>query len=533
MLTVEDYGVIRRAHRDGMSVRAIARTFHHSRRTIRQVLRQPEPAPYTRTREPPAPVLGEFMRVIDQILADDEYAPPKQRHTAAQIHRRLRDEYAYSGSYSPVRRYVAKHRRCRRETFIPLAHDPGQRMEMDFGHIQVDLPQGRRLVPVFTTTWGYSHAPFVMAMPTERIEAVLAGAVAAFEFFRCVPREVWWDNPKTVVKAVRRGRDREIADRWQALASHYLFEPLFCMPGKGNEKPRVENRVYDLQRRWATPVPHAKDLHELNEQLRDKCVAEQQRTVASQTESIGRRLEQDRQAALPLPQHAFDACIYTSAKVDKYQTLSYDGNHYSVPRHCAFQTVAVKAYTDHIEVVAGHQTVARHRRSYEKKNQILDPLHYLVTLGARPAALDHSSVYRGWPLPECFAHLRAQLEQRHGAGAGAREYIRVLQLLPEHSLTRLTKTVEECLARGVLDPEWIRHRVHPLGPIQGRNPASPDNHSCSGGRHVPMPDLTQFNQLLMSGDHNHVRRQHAPALEVEPQAASTAHDLGRVRQVGL
>jgi len=104
MLTVEDYGTIRRAHRDGMSVRAIARTFHHSRRTIRQVLRQPEPAPYTRTREPPAPVLGEFMRVIDQILADDEHALPKQRHTAAQIHRRLRDEYAYPGSYSPVRR---------------------------------------------------------------------------------------------------------------------------------------------------------------------------------------------------------------------------------------------------------------------------------------------------------------------------------------------------------------------------------------------------------------------------------------------
>jgi len=31
MLTVEDDGRIRRAHRDGMSIRAIARTFHHSR----------------------------------------------------------------------------------------------------------------------------------------------------------------------------------------------------------------------------------------------------------------------------------------------------------------------------------------------------------------------------------------------------------------------------------------------------------------------------------------------------------------------
>jgi hypothetical protein len=39
MLTVDDYGRIRRAHRDGMSIRAIARQFHHSRYKIRQILR--------------------------------------------------------------------------------------------------------------------------------------------------------------------------------------------------------------------------------------------------------------------------------------------------------------------------------------------------------------------------------------------------------------------------------------------------------------------------------------------------------------
>jgi len=49
MLTVEDYGQIRRAKRDGLSIRAIARMFHHSRRKVREALMRPEPAPYTRT----------------------------------------------------------------------------------------------------------------------------------------------------------------------------------------------------------------------------------------------------------------------------------------------------------------------------------------------------------------------------------------------------------------------------------------------------------------------------------------------------
>src|SRR5437764_14906265 len=148
MLSVDDYARIRLAHRDGMSIRQIANTFHHSRRKVREVLAQPQPTPYTRTKPPSAPVLGSFHQAIDAILAADEDAPPKQRHTAMQIFRRLRDEHDFTGGYDAVRRYIGKHRRDHRETFIPLAHDPGQRLEADFGLIHVDFPDGRRLVPV-------------------------------------------------------------------------------------------------------------------------------------------------------------------------------------------------------------------------------------------------------------------------------------------------------------------------------------------------------------------------------------------------
>ena len=75
MLTVEDYRQIRTAHRDGMSIRRIARVYHHSRRKIRQVLQEPQPRPYTRQKAPPAPKLGPYQALIRQILADDEQAP--------------------------------------------------------------------------------------------------------------------------------------------------------------------------------------------------------------------------------------------------------------------------------------------------------------------------------------------------------------------------------------------------------------------------------------------------------------------------
>ncbi len=194
MLSVEDYGVIRRAARDGMGIRAIARQFHHSRRNVREALASPEPQPYTRTQQADAPKLGPFKPTIDQILAADELAPPKQRHTAMQVFRRLRDEQRYAGGYDQVRRYISGHRQRHEVTFIPLSHDPGQRLELDFGHIYADFPDGRRQVPVLIPTWSFSNFAFAVSLPTERIEAILAGMVMAFEFFGCVAREGWWDT---------------------------------------------------------------------------------------------------------------------------------------------------------------------------------------------------------------------------------------------------------------------------------------------------------------------------------------------------
>ena len=498
MLTVDDYAKIRLAHRDGMSIREIASTFHHSRRKVREVLAEPQPTPYTRTNPVPAPVLGSFHQAIDAILAADEDAPPKQRHTAMQLFRRLRDEHAYTGGYDQVRRYVSKHRRRHKETFIPLAHDPGVRLEADFGHIHVDFPDGRRLVPVLINAWAYSHYGFALALPTERTEAILAGMVAGFTFFGCVPREVWWDNPKTVVRLIFKGRERQPNEYYQALASHYTFEALFCMPARGNEKPHAETRVRVLQQQWATPVPRVADLEALNVHLRQRAEAELNRTVDGYQESIGQRFERDRTRARPLPEYAFDPCIQQAAVVDKYQTVQFDNNRYSVPRACAYRVVTVKGYIDRVEVADGRCVVARHSRSYARQEQVLDPLHYLATLGRKPAALDHAPVMRDWRLPESFTHLRQTLEQRHGATAGARQYIRVLQLLAEHPLARVQQAVEACKSPEQAQAERIAAVVQRLAERDADVPVSLG--IATEHIQVPRPDLGRFDELLTEGE---------------------------------
>lgn len=535
MRTVDDFAEIRRLHRNKIGIRAIAARLGVGRDTVRKAIANPEPVPYTLAKPRPAPTFGAFRTVVDDILVADQTAPPKQRHTASQIFRRLVAEHDYAGGYDQVRRYLKQHRLDRRETFIPLEHPPGHRAEADFGHIHIDFPDGRRLVPVLVVTWSYSNCPFAIALPTERTEAVLHGLVEAFTFFGCVPRELWWDNPKTVATHIHRGRERTPHPRYAALASHYTFAPRFCMPATPTEKPRVEKRVQDLERQWATPVPRVNDLDQLNAHLLRQYLAARERACGDNALSVGARFEHDRAAALPIPARAFDPCVIEPGQVDKYQSVRFDRNSYSAPRRWAFRAVSVKGYVDRVDVVGDGTTVATHRRSYGSGQKVLDPLHFLGTLEKKPAALDHAPVYRDWQLPSAFAELRLALDARFGSRAGTRHYIRVLQLLASHPAERLASVVAGCLARGELDATTV---IAAARQITCDNALSLSDNAMSpalAAVTVRPTDLAQFDRLLSrsstEGDAD-VRRDHAAVTQGQPEATEVADDARRVGEAG-
>jgi transposase len=502
MLAVDDYCRIRLLHRDGQSIRQIARDLAHGRETVKKALREGTPPGYTRRAPPRCPKLAPHIGFIEQVLEADQSQPRKQRHTAFRIFQRLREEAGYQGGYDQVRRYLQKHRRRAAETFVPLQVEPGQRLEMDFGHIQVDFPDGRREVPVLIAVWSYSHYPFAIALPNERWESILPGMVCALEFFGAVPRELWWDNPRALAHLLGRGREREINPHYLALASHYCFAPCFCMPAKGQEKSDAERTVFALERRFATPVPQVQDLDALNRHLLWCCLQERQRIVKGRPQAIGRMFAQDRCGALPLPQRPFDPCITHQRQADKYQCVSFEDVHYSVPHPVAFAPVTLKAYLERVVLVHGGQVVASHRRSRTPGEHVLDPKHFLEVLGRKPAYLEKTRLFAEMQLPEVFGRLRQQLLGQWGEREGKRQYIQTLQLLAGHDQQRLAEAVEACLGARQLRAAAIQTRLR-----SGEAPA-PSNRPV--GVEVPMPDLGRFDQLLQGpcpptqGEQDHV-----------------------------
>lgn len=511
MLPVEQRLEIRLRHRDGQSVRQIARELGHSRKAVKKALQEGPSPGYHRQAPAPCPKLGPFLAVIEEILAGDAKAPPKQRHTAMRIFQRLREEQRYAGSYDPVRRYVQKQRRKHQQTFVPLEVVPGERLECDFGHIQVDFPEGRRQVPVLLAVWSFSQYAFAIALPDETWGSILHGLVLALEFFGAVPRELWWDNPRTLAQRVLRGRDRQVNPQYLALASHYCFAPKFCQPAKGQEKSDVERTVFALQRRFATPVPQVQDLEALNRHLLCCCLRERQRRVRGRSEPIGVQFQQDAAAALPLPARPFDACTIHPRQADKYQCVTFEDVHYSVPHSYAFCPVTLKAYPAQVVLVHADQVIARHARSRRTGEHVLDPRHFLKTLELKPAYLEKTRLFKELRLPPVFADLHQHLIQRWGEREGKRQYLQVLQLLASHSPEDLAQAIITALQAGPVRAGVIG--LHLQTPIRATRTDLP-NHEVA----VPLPDLGRYNQLL-SGPQEEQENGYAPsnaAVRTEP-----------------
>jgi transposase len=456
MLTVEGYDRIRRRVLvEGTSQRQAARELGHSRKTIRKALDHSKPPGYRRTKEVGRPAIDPVRAIIDAWLDGDREAPRKQRHTAKRIWRRLRDEHGFQGGYDSVKRYVAWRQATTGEVYVPLVFEPGEEAQVDWGEAWAEIAGVLAKVFLFCMRLCHSGASFVRAYHNERTEALLDGHVRAFEFFGGVPRRLAYDNPKTIVTSIGRGRERKLTEAFLHLKSHFLFDVRFCNAGRGNEKGQVENLVKYGQRTFMTPVPGTASLQELNDHLDAECRGELSRLGVRSGRTRGELLAEEAERFLALPAHAFEACVRESTIVSKLSLVQFDGVRYSTPVRWAHHPCVVKAFVDRIEVWVQEKRVAAHERSHEKDGFKLDWRHYVPMLERKPGSLENGRPFKGEPWGQAFETMRKELEYRYGA-EGTKKFVGVLLLFTEFPEGDVRRAVELCVRRGAYSDEAVR-----------------------------------------------------------------------------
>jgi len=462
MLTVEAYERIRQAViNEGLSQREAAKRLGHSRKTIAKALKYRIPPGYRINQTRARPVLDPVRQLIDTWIEQNKHIRPKQRMTAYRMYERLCDEYSFKGHYGTVQRYV-KESICRhKEVFMPLEFGPGQEAQVDW-HEGYAIDNGiEHKVQIFAMKMCFSKAPFVYPYEHADLESFLDGHVRAFEFFGGVPKRIAYDNLKCAVIRVGKGRKRELNRRFKELRAWYLFESRFCNVAKGNEKGDVENLCKHSERTYLSPPPEVDGMDELHEHLLTHCRKDLDRrgTAVHGDKTVGELLKEEQQHLLALPPEPFEACSRRSTIIDHYSLVRVDNVRYSAPTRWAHYPCVVKVFVDKIQVYCDHQLVSEHKRSYDGKAFVLDPLHYLALLERKPGSLDNAMAFKGWPLGLEFDILRKELEYRYPED-GTLKYINVLLLFASFTESQVRHAVKICVRRRIISDDAVLNILH-------------------------------------------------------------------------
>ncbi|NPV89635.1 MAG: IS21 family transposase [Firmicutes bacterium] len=255
----------------GISIKGIERKTGHSRQYVRKVIREEVPTipKYNSTKAKHRPVMGPFLETITTWLKEDADRPRKQRHTAIRIYERLVEEFGFRGCDSTVRHCVRTIKQKlgieNQEVFIPLDFELGSHAQCDWGYADIILQGRQQTVSLFLLKLSGSRNTFLTALPSEKQEAFLEGHQRAFQYLGGVPRTIVYDNLKTAVTKVLKGKNRIEQETFSAFKAHYLFEADFCNVGKANEKGQAEGDVGYYRRRLLVPLPEVDSLEELNQ----------------------------------------------------------------------------------------------------------------------------------------------------------------------------------------------------------------------------------------------------------------------------
>lgn len=435
-IEVEIYEKIRYLHvHEGKSQREIARILGISRNTVKKYYEGSQ-VPWERqgvSGRKPYVITDEVMDFIKECLAhDDTENIKKQKHTAKRIYDRLVDEKGFTGGESTIRQIVAELKDKQSKVFVPLAFDPGEAVQIDWGEAKVYLRGKKISMNLFCMRECSSADIYCTTFYRQNEESFLEGQMKGFEHFDGIPQRVIFDNAKVAVKEGF-GLHAKVQNRYQAFAAHYAFTCEFCNPAAGHEKGLVEGLVGWVRRNIFVPIPRVDSIEELNAEIMRRCLKYRQHTIAGRDQTVGQMAQSVRVRMTPLPRYRFDTSRTLIARVDDFSTVRFDSNRYSVPVLYAGKEISIKGYGNEVVMMYRNTEIARYPRCYEKGQTQYRIEHYLDIMEKRPRSVFNAKPVKNTLSPELMAIGRRL--------SGPQEMVKFLRLYVDYGEEKITSAV--------------------------------------------------------------------------------------------
>jgi transposase len=254
-----------------MSFREISRRTGLSRNTVKKYLKTGIVEPMLPKRERLS-LLDDYEQTLITWLHRESKRTRKQRQTLKQLYQSL-ILLGYTGSYDRVAAFARQWRQQQqrgtmsgRSVFVPLSFACGEAFQFDWSEDWAIIAGRRIKLQIAHFKLCHSRVFYLRAYRSQSHEMLFDAHYRAFKAERGI-----YDNMKTAVDQVGKGKECHINQRFQVMASHYLFEPEFCNRAAGWEKGQVEKCVLDRRHQIWQEAPSFISLPELNGWLENRC----------------------------------------------------------------------------------------------------------------------------------------------------------------------------------------------------------------------------------------------------------------------
>ena len=463
MITMEMIGKVRRMKmREQLSNSEIAKRTGLSRNTVKKWLKAPGDEIPKYRRQSGFTKLSEFEQALVQALKADAHRPKHARRSARALFAQLQAQ-GYRGGYSRLTDFIRAWRdqagQAASKAFVPMSFEFGEAFQFDWSEEGLVVGGVYHHMQVSHFKLCASRAFWVVAYPSQGHEMLFDAHTRSFAALGGVARRGIYDNMKTAVDKVKKGKGRIVNARFNAMCSHYLFDPDFCNVASGWEKGVVEKNVQDSRRRiWIEAgTRQFGSFPELNAWLAERCRSLWEETAHPEHKqfTIAEMLDLEREHLMSMPE-PFDGYVETPGRVSSTCLVSVARNRYSVPCEWAGQMVSTRLYPSRVDVVAQDAIVASHTRLTNRGQTSYDWQHYIELVQRKPGALRNGTPFLD--LPPALRMLRQSLLRHPG---GDRVMAQVLAVVPQAGLDAVLVAVEVLLEgatpNGGISVEHVRN----------------------------------------------------------------------------
>jgi transposase len=302
--------------------------------------------------------------------------------------RAMSAERGFSGSAKIVQRFVKDVRpRKAKKAYLVCERLPGEQGQVDWGHVgHLAVAGGMRALWVFVMFLAYSRMRYAELVLDMTAESLRRSILRALSFFGGAPRQLLFDNPKTIVLE-RHGRTARLHSGLIELAGQLRVQPVLARVRTPEDKGGVERAIRELKEgffagRSITSLETGNA--GLRRHIETVVMTRLHPTIPGRT--VGEVFVEERERLMPLPNPIPTADLVLPASVDKTASVRLGTNRYSVPPKYASGVLTLVADDDHVRLLDGDEVVARHARAWGRGLRIDDPEHRRALVEQRPRA---------------------------------------------------------------------------------------------------------------------------------------------------